>query len=127
VRGRKHDYDLFKDKHPSLPEQVEINTDPGYQGMEKNFPSLRVRILRIPVKKKRGKPPDRKDKRHNRKLNRKRVIVEHAIGRLKKFGIMGGVFRNKLGRYDDMASIVSGLVNFQLMIPSGFDLNRFTA
>jgi len=74
-----------------------------------------------------GKPPDRKDKGHNRRLNRKRVIIEHAIGRLKKFRIMGGTFRNKLGRYDDVTSIVSGLVNFQLRIPSGFDLNIFTA
>jgi len=38
--------------------------------------------------------------------NRKRAIIEHAIGRLK----MGSVFRNKLGRHDDMTSIVSGLV-----------------
>jgi len=124
VRGRKHDYDLFKDRHPSLPKQVGISADLGYQGIEKDFPSLRVRI---PVKKKRGKPPDKKDKRHNRKLNRKRVVIEHVIGRLKKFRIMGNKFRNRLGRYDDMTSIVSGLVNFQVMIPSGFDLDKFTA
>jgi hypothetical protein len=40
---------------------------------------------------------------------------------------MGSEFRNKLERYDDMASIVSGLVNLKVMMRSGFDLNRFVA
>ena len=45
-----------------------------------------------------------------------RVIVEHTVSRIKKFGIMGTKFRNKLGGYYDHASdIVSGLVNFRIM------------
>src|SRR5262249_17885577 len=35
--------------------------------------------------------------------------------RVKKFGIMGTKFRNKLGRYDHASDIVSGLVNFRIM------------
>ena len=52
---------------------------------------------------------------------------EHAIGRMKKFKIMGSIFRNRLKRYDDMTSIVSGLINFRAMMSSGFDLNEFVA
>ncbi|MBV9179494.1 MAG: hypothetical protein JO297_20895 [Nitrososphaeraceae archaeon] len=55
-------------------------------------------------------------KRHNRKHSKLRVVVEHTLSRIKKFGIMGTKFRNKLGRYDHHASdIVSGLVNFRIM------------
>jgi hypothetical protein len=36
-----------------------------------------------------------------------RVIVEHSVSRIKKFGIMGTKFRNKLGRYDHVSDIVS--------------------
>jgi len=73
--------------------------DLGYQGMEKDFPSLKCKM---PIKRKKGKVLEGKDKRYNRKLNRVRVVVEHVIGGMKKFKIMGSEFRNKLGRYDDM-------------------------
>jgi len=124
VHGRKHDYDLFKDKHPPIPKDVEMNADLGYQGIDKDFPSLKSRI---PIKRKRGKVLEKKDKRYNKKFNRTRVVVEHAIGGMKKFKIMGSIFRNRLRRYDDMTSIVSGLINFRVMISSGFDLNGFVA
>ncbi|MGB8023934.1 MAG: transposase family protein, partial [Nitrososphaeraceae archaeon] len=51
----------------------------------------------------------------NRRHSKLRVIVEHTISRIKKFGIMGTKFRNKLGRYDHASDIVSGLVNFRIM------------
>jgi hypothetical protein len=124
VHGRKHDYDLFKDKRPPPPKGVEITADLGYQGIEKDFPSLKTRI---PVKRKRGKTLEKKDKRYNKELSRSRVVVEHTIGKMKKFKIMGSKFRNKLGRYDDMTSIVSGLTNLKVMASSGFDLDKFTA
>jgi len=37
------------------------------------------------------------------------------VSRIKKFGIMGTKFRNKLGRYDRASDIVSGLINFRIM------------
>ena len=124
VHGRKHDYQLFKDKHPLIPKDVELNADLGYQGIDKDFPSLN---LRIPIKQKSGKVLEPKDKRSNKKFNRTRVVVEHAIGGMKKFKLMGSIFRNRLRRYDQMASIVSGLINFRVMMRSGFDLNKFVA
>jgi hypothetical protein len=124
VHGRKHDYDLFKDKHPPIPKDVEINADLGYLGIDKDFPLLRSRI---PIKRKKGKVLEKKDKRYNKRISKARVVIEHVIGRMKKFRIMGNKFRNKLKRYDDMTSIISGLINLKVMISSGFDLNKFVA
>jgi DDE superfamily endonuclease len=45
-----------------------------------------------------------------------RIIVEYTVSRIKKFGIMGTKFRNKLERYDHASDIVSGLVNFRIMM-----------
>jgi len=45
--------------------------------MEKDFPSLKCKM---PIKRKKGKTLEKKDKRYNKKLNRMRVIIEHAIG-----------------------------------------------
>jgi hypothetical protein len=45
-----------------------------------------------------------------------RVIVEHTVSRIKKFGIMGTKFRNRINRYDHASDIVSGLVNFRIIM-----------
>jgi len=42
-------------------------------------------------------------------------MVEHVIGRMKKFRVRGNTFRNRLTRYDRMTAIVSGLINFRVM------------
>lgn len=51
VHGKKHDYELFKRKHPPLPSDIEINGDLGYQGIENDFPEIKSRI---PIKKPKG-------------------------------------------------------------------------
>ena len=71
----------------------------------------------LPFRKKRKKSElSNEEKRNNRKHSKLRVIVEHTVSRIKKFGIMGAKFRNKLGRYDHASDIVSGLVNFRIMM-----------
>lgn len=140
VPGRRHDYDLFKEKPPPVPPEVEAGMDMGYKGVEKDFPSLKTKL---PVKKKKGKKLSRAERRYNKKFSRERVIVEHSIARVKKFGIIGDEFRNRLQGYDDVFSIVSGLViwefpagilinekpkvshYFRLMHQEGFDLTAF--
>lgn len=118
-RGRKHDYAIFKEKHPETPPQVENLFDLGYKGVQNDFPSIRSVL---PIKKKRKRKISRKERRYNGKLSRKRVVVEHAISRIKKFGIMGNRFRNRLKHYDHASDIVSGLVNFRTMQRSGMIL-----
>lgn len=111
--GKKHDYHLFKEKGPPLiPPEVEVGVDLGYLGIEKDYPDMNVNI---PVKKPKGKELTKKQKRQNKKQRKERVIVEHTIGKMKKYRIMGEEYRNKLTRYDCMTSIVCGLVNFTVL------------
>ena len=121
--GKRHDYDVFKKKHPIVPPDVEIILDLGYQGIEKDFPDIKSRI---PRKKPRGKERTKKDRRYNKKLSKERIVVEHVIGRTKKFEILGRKFRNRLKRHDNVSSIISGLVNLRVMINQGWELNQFT-
>jgi len=37
-KGRRHDYDTYKDNHPLTPKQVVNVVDLGYLGIEKDFP-----------------------------------------------------------------------------------------
>jgi len=111
-RGRIHDYEIFKNKHPTTPLEVENILDLGYLGVKNDFPTVKYVL---PIKKKRKSELSDEEKKYNRKHSRLRVIVEHTVSRIKKFGIMGTKFRNKLGRYDHASDIVSGLVNFRIM------------
>ena len=113
-RGRIHDYEIFKNKHPTTPLQVENVLDLGYLGVQNDFPTVKS-VLPFRKKRKKGELSD-EEKKHNRKHSKLRVIVEHTVSRIKKFGIMGTRFRNKLGRYDHASDIVSGLVNFRIMM-----------
>jgi hypothetical protein len=113
-QGRVHDYEIFKNNHPTTPPQVATLLDLGYLGVQNDFPTVKYVL---PFKKKRGGPElSRKEKCHNRNHSKIRTIIEHTVSRIKKFGIMGTKFRNKLGRYDHASDIVSGLVNFRIMM-----------
>jgi hypothetical protein len=111
-KGRQHDYSIYKEEHPTTPPQIENYYDLGYYGVEKDFPDVKVVL---PIKKKHNIKLTKKEKRYNKKHSRQRVIVEHTICRVKKFGIMGNKYRNRLKRYDGMSDIVYGLVNYRII------------
>ena len=83
-------------------------------GVKNDFPTVKSVL---PFRKK--SELSNEEKRHNRKHSKLRVIVEHTVSRIKKFGIMGARFRNRLGRYDHASDIVLGLVNFRIMRTNG--------
>ena|SRR5437764_8975970 len=88
--------------------------DLGYMGVKNDFPTVKS-VLPFRKKRKKSELCD-EEKRNNRKHSKLRVTAEHTVSRIKKFGIMGARFRNKLGRYDHASDIVSGLVNFRIMM-----------
>jgi hypothetical protein len=112
--ARINDYEIFKNKHPTTPLQVKSVLDLGYLGVQNDFPTVKS-VLPFRKKRKKGELSD-EEKKHNRKHSKLRIIVEHTVSRIKKFGIMGTKFRNKLKRYDHASDIVSGLINFRIMM-----------
>ena len=125
ARGRRHDYDIFKDNHPTLPKGVRPGVDLGYDGIQKDFPEMRPMI---PFKRRgrgrghrgeKGEDITPAQKRYNRRLSKARVVVEHTISRLKKFNIFGQEFRNRPRHYDKMTDIICGLINFRIMESKG--------
>lgn len=123
-RGRRHDYDIFKQNHPDIPKEVLPAFDLGYYGVKSDFKELNP--LLIPYKRNRWNPKDLtpKQKKFNKKLSKVRVVVEHTISRLKKFRIMGEEFRNRLRHYDIMSNIVSGLVNLRIVMVNNNNNNN---
>ncbi len=111
-KGRKHDYDVYKNNHPVIPKQVIIVVDLGYLGIETDFPE---QLFALPYKKKRNQFLSQEEKEYNKIHSKKRIIVEHIISRLKKYRIMSDIFRNKLRKYNRISDIVAGLVNYRIM------------
>ena len=120
ARGSRHDYALFKWRHPSLPDNVCLGLDRGYDGIQNDYPELKSDVpfkRRSPGRGKRGVktkelPPEQKT--FNHKLSQERVVVEHTISRLKKFRVMAQKFRNRLKHYNVMTDNLCGLVNFRI-------------
>lgn len=118
VEGKKHDYGEFKDEFdgippPKLPDDFWIYTDLGYVGIEKDFPGLNAII---PKKKPKGKELTEDEKIVNKWISSVRVKVEHAIGGVKRFGIVSDIFRNKIKKLDDKVMEIScGLWNYHLL------------
>ncbi len=120
ARGSRHDYSLFKWRHPRLPDGVRLGVDLGYDGIQGDYPMFNALVpykRRSPGRGKRGvkaKELTCEQKAFNRSLSRERVVVEHTISRLKKFRIMAHKFRNRLRQYDVMTDIACGLVNLRI-------------
>ena len=109
--GKRHDYKIYKDNHPKLPNEVTSMYDLGFLGVKDDYPEQKSSL---PIKKKRNQVLTKEEEEYNRNHSRRRIVVEHAICRIKKYKIMNDVFRNRLGKYDKASDIVSGLVNYRI-------------
>jgi DDE superfamily endonuclease len=113
-KGKRHDYDIYKENHPVIPKQVVTVFDLGYLGIEKDFPN---QLSSLPKRKKRNQEGglSMEEKDYNKSHSKKRIVIEHVICRLKKYRILSDIFRNKLRKYNQVSDIVSGLVNYKIM------------
>jgi hypothetical protein len=111
-KGRKHDYDIYKDHHPITPKQVVNVIDLGYLGVETDFPG---QLSALPCKRKRNQILSQEEIDYNIIHSKKRIVIEHTICRLKKYRILSDVFRNKLRKHNKVLDIVAGLVNYRIM------------
>ena len=111
-RGRRHDYRIYKKNHPKLPKDVLSMLDLGFLGVEKDFPEQKSSL---PIKKEKDHELTEVQKEYNKNHSAKRIVIEHAICRIKKYRIMNDVFRNRLRKYNKVSDIVSGLVNYRIM------------
>jgi hypothetical protein len=119
--GSQHDYGLFKEEFP--PEQpwfslFKVWVDLGYLGIRKDYDALEIFIPHKTPRASKANPSPSltaEQKAENRAQSRVRVVVEHAIGGMKRFGILVQAFRNRLpGFVDTVALLGAGLWNWKL-------------
>ena len=121
--GHNHDYSMLKQELP--PEldwftDIHVRVDLGYLGIQSDY---RGDQLDIPTKKPRKsqKNPNpqlsEEQRAANTALSRVRILVEHAIGGMKRYNILVHAFRNRnrIENFeDDVIGICAGLWNLVL-------------
>lgn len=113
VPGAQHDFGLLK--HCLPPDKpwfsgLTVRVDSGFQGFGKTYACGK---LFLPTKKPRGGQLTKNHKFRNTQQARKRVVVEHSIGGLKRYRILSDRLRmHNLDQFDGALEVCAGLWNF---------------
>jgi hypothetical protein len=94
-----------------LPKGVGGIGDLGYVGIGELHPTGSGAA---PRRKPRGKERPPEDRRYNRAFSRRRIVVEHAIGRLRRFRAVAHVNRHRRHGHALRVRAIAGLVNRML-------------
>jgi hypothetical protein len=94
-----------------LPEGVGGIGDLGYVGIAELHPGG---LGASPRRKPRGKERPPEDRRYNRAFSRRRIVVEHGIGRLRSFRAVAHVNRHPRKGHACRVRAIAGLVNRML-------------
>lgn len=112
--GRRHDKRL-SDKDSvfvNLPEGIITWIDTGFQGIQKQH-----RSTYLPKKRQKNHPLSYDEKTSNAIISSIRVIIEHAIGGMKRYQSLQQPYRNKKPFMDDkLMLLAAGLWNYHLQL-----------
>jgi hypothetical protein len=81
---------------PWIPDEVEIQGDLGFQGLQNEFVNIH-----LPHKKPKGKELSNLQKQENREFSRQRVRCEHAHAGIKRCRAATDIYRNRVPDFDD--------------------------
>lgn len=110
--ARRHDKRLAdKDTlFERIPEPITVWADTGFQGIQKQHHNSMV-----PTKAKKNSPLTYEQKQENKIISGIRVVVEHAIGGIKRYRSVSEKYRNHTAYMDDKLTLVAaGLWNLHL-------------
>lgn len=95
-----------------IPPEVCVHLDLGFLGVPAEHPAG---LFSIPEKKPKGRPLSDEAKAQNRVKAQRRVLVEHAIGGVKRFRAVADVLRNAVKTFADRLMLVAcGLWNLHV-------------
>lgn len=115
--GKCHDYGMLKeDFAPGKGwfSKFKVRVDLGYVGIDKDY---EIGELFLPAKHYKKRPLTEDQKLSNREMSSKRVVIEHIIGRLKRYRVLSDRLRmHDFEKYDVILGVCAGLWNLYSMI-----------
>ena len=108
AKGSEHDFKLYKNTiGKNVDESILIRTDLGYLGIEK----FHANSL-LPIKESKNHKLTEREKAYNKRLARKRVIIEHIHAKIKTFKITSYPYRNRRRRHLERMTLIYGIIKF---------------
>jgi hypothetical protein len=113
VDGKVHDKKLADEHNLHFPQNTTLWQDTGFQG----YAPEHVTIIQ-PKKKPRNGVLTTDEKAQNTLISKQRITIEHTIGGVKVFGIVGQISRHIKSTFDDLVmETACGLHNLRLDFP----------
>lgn len=112
--GKRHDKKIQEEEDfiLGIPDEIEILADSGFQGLQKEYENIH-----LPKKKPRGGELSKEEKAKNKELAKERVVVENAIGGVKRYNAVSDIYRNRISNFDDKLMLTAcGLWNLYLEV-----------
>lgn len=122
VTGHNHDYKMFKSEFSTKTawfKHLTVFVDGGYQGICKDYEGEKILIPHKRPRKTKNNPNPgltAEQKQYNKEVSKTRILVENAIGGMKRFNILVHAFRNKKPNFiDDVIVLCAGLWNLNVV------------
>lgn len=110
--GSIHDKKIIDEQPLNLSSGTTLWQDTGFLGHTPENVTIKM-----PTKKPKGKQLSDNQKEENRKISSFRILVEHAIGGVKRCRIVKDRFRCRKFGFDDLVMLIAcGLHNFRISI-----------
>ena len=106
--GREHD---FKIRMNELTIHLHVTSlgDLGYFGYEK----IHKKTI-TPAKRKKNQKLSKEEKERNREISKQRIVIEHVFAYMKRFKIIGSLYRDNLKKLHKIINIVAGIHNLNI-------------
>jgi len=97
---------MYKEKPLKLGKNKKVIVDKGYQGIQDIHSESE-----IPIKKKKNQKLTKEEKKHNRELSKRRIIIEHINRKVKIFRIFSSKYRNRRKRFGLRVNLIVSIIN----------------
>jgi hypothetical protein len=107
--GRTHDFKLFRESLVYLGTATKCLADTGYQGLTKRHSNSE-----LSKKRTRKSPLSRLEKRENRSVSSRRIMIENIIREVKIFRIIAEKYRNRRRRFALRFNLIAAIYNLNI-------------
>jgi hypothetical protein len=109
AKGSVHDFKVYKDSiGSSVSNSIPIDADLGYLGIEAYHANSF-----IPIKSSKNHQLNKEEKAYNKKLARRRVVIEHINAKIKTYKSMAYPYRGHYHNRDSLRmTLICGIINY---------------
>ena len=106
--GRNHDFKIRMNEF-KIPPHITLIGDLGYFGYEK----IHKKTI-TPAKRKNNQKLSKEEKERKRKISKQRIVIEHVFASMKRFKIIGSLYRDNLKKLHKIINIIAGIHNLNI-------------